>query len=46
MDVKDSRSSEVKRIGLIIGSLDVSKHELDFIEACSVEPLIDLRLID
>ena len=46
MDVKDSRSSEVKRIGLIISSLDVSKHELDFIEACSVEPLIDLRLIE
>jgi hypothetical protein len=45
MVVKHSSSSEVKRIGLIISSLDVSKHELDFIESCSVEPLIDLQLI-
>ena len=46
MGVNNSSSSKIKRIGLIISSLDVTKHELDFIESCSVEPLIDLKLIE
>ena len=46
MGVNNSSSSKIKRIGLIISSLDVTKHELDFIESCSVEPLIDLKLLE
>ncbi|MDB4112472.1 hypothetical protein N9556_00400 [bacterium] len=46
MHTNNSNSLKVKKIGLIISSLDVSKHELDFIESCSLEPLIDLRLVE